>query len=471
MTQRRAVVFGVAALLVLAQLRFGAQDIVKLPARPGDPPGRVVIVDDQIFDAEAVVIDNRGFIRPRGATTDTRSFGWGGTTVGVKFLGWEGGVLPVEFEDAITQTQRDQFMRACAGWGRVAPVMCVVRTSQLGFIRATLTQSNPAVVTCSSNVGQFRDLVQYSINLPSACWNDRSLHHELGHAFGFVHEHQRPDRDAYVFIDTANVIPSLVGNFTLLGLREPLGPYDFGSVMHYPGNAFAVDSTKPTIIPQEGYGSFAASLGRASLPSDLDHQALREFYALEMRPLVRLSPAGSPTTRFDRTEFLAAMERLHAFYFSRYGLNRASGLSINGRPDFLGIATWIFDVYLGARSRGFLPEQAFGIVFADITQTDEWRGKHPGQAPLTRPSFAPLVNFDRTEFLDALQRLDAFYASAVGLQRPNGLSIANGPDFLGIATWIFDVYLSERLRGSSPNVAWTRVVNAIQDTDEWKRKH
>jgi hypothetical protein len=90
---------------------------------------------------------------------------------------------------------------------------------------------------------------------------------------------------------------------------------------------------------------------------------------------------------------------------------------------------------------------------------------------LTRPSFKPLINFDRGEFLDVLQRLDGFYRAPEGLQRPNGLSISGGPDFLGIATWVFDVYLNERLSGGSPTVAWTRVVNAIQTTDEWKRKH
>ena len=165
------------------------------------------------------------------------------------------------------------------------------------------------------------------------------------------------------------------------------------------------------------------------------------------------------------------MERLHAFYYGAMGLNRSGGLSINGRPDFQGIATWIFDVYLAARSRGFSAEQSFGMVVADITQTDEWRGKHPGQAPLTRPSFTPVVSFDRNEFLSALQQLDAFYAAREGLQRSNGLSISGGPDFLGIATWLFDVYLNERLRGGSTTVAWQRVVNAIQSTDEWRSKH
>jgi hypothetical protein len=70
-----------------------------------------------------------------------------------------------------------------------------------------------------------------------------------------------------------------------------------------------------------------------------------------------------------------------------------------------------------------------------------------------------------------LQRLDAFYAAPEGLRRPNGLSISGGPDFLGIATWVFDVYLNERLRGASANASWVRVINAIQATDEWKSKH
>ena len=112
-----------------------------------------------------------------------------------------------------------------------------------------------------------------------------------------------------------------------------------------------------------------------------------------------------------------------------------------------------------------------GPCVADITQTDEWLAKHPGLQPLTRPSFNPQVRFDRGEFLDVLQRLDGFYRAPEGLQRPNGLSISGGPDFLGIATWMFDVYLNERLSGGSPNVAWTRVVNAIQGTDEWRQKH
>ena len=103
--------------------------------------------------------------------------------------------------------------------------------------------------------------------------------------------------------------------------------------------------------------------------------------------------------------------------------------------------------------------------------TDEWRQKNPGRTPLTPSAFRPVISFGRDEFLDVLNRLDRFYAAPEGLQRPNGLSIAGGPDFLGIAAWIFDIYLNERLAGISPNGAWTVTENAIRATNEWRGKH
>jgi hypothetical protein len=153
------------------------------------------------------------------------------------------------------------------------------------------------------------------------------------------------------------------------------------------------------------------------------------------------------------------------------GLQRPQGLSIESRPDFLGIAQWIFDIYLPARSGGFSAQGAFDIVVAAITRTDEWRQKNPGRAPLTPAGFRAAVSLNRNEFLDVLNRLDRFYSAPEGLQRPNGLSISGGPDFLGIATWIFDIYLAERLNGISPNGAWTITENAIRATNEWRSKH
>jgi hypothetical protein len=195
------------------------------------------------------------------------------------------------------------------------------------------------------------------------------------------------------------------------------------------------------------------------------------LYGQQWRETGVAQPTEPVRTRFDRGDFLQAMERLHAFYMSRFGLHRPQGLSIDGRPDFNGIAQWIFDVYLPARASGFGADAAFDIVRASISRSEEWRQKNPDSIPLTPAGFTRTLGFDRTEFLDALNRLDRFYAAPEGLQRPEGLSIAGGPDFLGIAAWLFDIYLNQRLTGASPNAAWIITENAIRATDEWRSKH
>jgi tartrate-resistant acid phosphatase type 5 len=183
------------------------------------------------------------------------------------------------------------------------------------------------------------------------------------------------------------------------------------------------------------------------------------------------NPAFPAQAVFDRGDFLAAMNRLHQHYMAPEGLQRPNGLSIDGAPDFLGIAAWIFDVYLTCRSSGQGADDAWREVTARISQSDEWKAKHPGQASLTPRGCAAAIELDRSEFLQAMQRLDALYRAPEGLQRPGGLSIDGAPDFLGIAAWIFDVYLNARLAGRATDFAWTDVVRNIEASDEWKAKH
>lgn len=462
---------GVLTAVVMSGFMAGATAQERFqPRGPDVAPATYLHIDDEDLDVTGLEVsvdsDNLFRIRPQGAPVDSNSLNWN-----QKYNGWEAGVMPIEFAPDITQAHRDQFLRVCnQGWGSAALVLCIVRTSQNGYLHVTQLDDEGTASPCHSSLGQARRLVVYQLNLGTTCWSDATIYHEMGHAFGFWHEQQRPDRDTYLFIDTANVRPDAIGNFTKANLSDALGPYDFLSIMHYRSNAFAIDTTKPTMIPRSGYTSFANSMGTSSVPTANDRAAIANLYNHYLsRSLPVVFP--TPTTRFDRTDFLDAMERLHAFYFSRMGLGRPNGLSIDGKPDFQGIATWIFDLYLGARSAGISAEESFGIVVVDITQSAEWKSKHPGGTSGTRGSFTPAVRLDRNEFLDALQKLDRFYSAPEGLQRPNGLSISGGPDFLGIATWIFDVYLNERLRGGSATLAWQQVVNAIQATPEWRSKH
>ena len=82
-----------------------------------------------------------------------------------------------------------------------------------------------------------------------------------------------------------------------------------------------------------------------------------------------------PVAPLSRDEFLWILERLDSLYMSDYGLGRVDGLSIDGRPDFEGIAAWGFDVYLNARLEGQSVHRAWDRVLAAIAATAEWQSR------------------------------------------------------------------------------------------------
>jgi hypothetical protein len=72
-----------------------------------------------------------------------------------------------------------------------------------------------------------------------------------------------------------------------------------------------------------------------------------------------------------------AVAWLDDFYKAQDGLQRPGGLCGEGRPDYVGIGAWIFDVYLRHRLQGDTDEQSRDAVVNGIKQSPEWRGKHP----------------------------------------------------------------------------------------------
>jgi hypothetical protein len=76
--------------------------------------------------------------------------------------------------------------------------------------------------------------------------------HEIGHAIGLEHEHNRPDRDSYVNINM-NTVPSKdMVNFVKMGTNNGYnhGDFDFNSIMIY--SSYLYNSPIPTITKKNG---------------------------------------------------------------------------------------------------------------------------------------------------------------------------------------------------------------------------
>ena len=100
----------------------------------------------------------------------------------------------------------------------------------------------------------------------------RVLLHEIQHAIGIGHTHQRPDRDDYVDVKFDNVKSDAQQFFKKSKwIKTHNVAYNGRSMMHYTfkGGAFAIDNSKPTIVSKVCYilhtGWTKAIFSRASL--------------------------------------------------------------------------------------------------------------------------------------------------------------------------------------------------------------
>ncbi len=112
--------------------------------------------------------------------------------------------------------------------------------------------------------------------------------HEILHALGQYHEHTRCDRENFVTIDYAEIESGKEHNFYEAGSDAQgeecgddqavfdIGSYDFGSIMHYATDAFAVGSN-PTIIPIAPVPS-GVTIGQRSALSDEDVNTVDVLY-------------------------------------------------------------------------------------------------------------------------------------------------------------------------------------------------
>ena len=76
------------------------------------------------------------------------------------------------------------------------------------------------------------------------------------------------------------------------------------------------------------------------------------------------------------TEMTDTLKWLDTFYRSRDGLQRPTGIVVDGNVDYASISNWLFRNYLQARAQGATADEARESVAKQIRDTPEWKEKH-----------------------------------------------------------------------------------------------
>src|SRR6266545_650742 len=170
---------------------------------------------------------------------------------------WPGGIIPYVVVPEFVGV--DVLNDAMTAWEEVSNLRFVRRLS----VQSDYIEVRHAAERCHSAVGYGSGARELSC--APADFDKSSLIHELGHAAGLKHEHQRSDRQLYVRVLWDNVLDSAKGNFRLEANTRNSPTYDFASIMHYRDDGFSKNG-QPTLAPLVA----GTTLNWSSLPTQLD---------------------------------------------------------------------------------------------------------------------------------------------------------------------------------------------------------
>lgn len=142
---------------------------------------------------------------------------------------------------------QQRIVDAINDWNTQTPLKVLPRTGQPNYVQFVVSPEG----FCQSFIGMVGG--QQTIELGSGC-PKAAIVHEIGHAFGFMHEQSRQDRNRWLTVLYENVDTSSYLQFEQRTSSRDLSYYDYGSIMHYSNSGFSLDGnadleTVPQGIP------------------------------------------------------------------------------------------------------------------------------------------------------------------------------------------------------------------------------
>lgn len=156
---------------------------------------------------------------------------------------WPDGVVPYVIDEALPEGAAESVRAAISEWNAKTVITLTPRASETDFI--VFVQS----AGCRSYIGRKGGEQRVWSGGDGVDCGPGGMTHEIGHAIGLDHEHQRSDRDRYVTVAYSDIDPRRRQSYT--ASSRPAAAYDFRSTMHYSSNF--LESIPPGIeMPSAG---------------------------------------------------------------------------------------------------------------------------------------------------------------------------------------------------------------------------
>ncbi len=185
---------------------------------------------------------------------------------------WPKGI--VRYKVAGSLPNKGRVSQAIAHWERHSRIRFVpARPNDRSYLFFAPAQ-DPG--NCSTSVGYSGG--RQVLFLGSACQRGNVIH-EIGHVLGVAHEHMRSDQDRYIRIVSANIRSGTEDNFYAKPRKySDVGRYCYGSIMHYPRDAFSRNG-RDTIIPTDPNARIGQRIALASCDIALVERMYRTEYS------------------------------------------------------------------------------------------------------------------------------------------------------------------------------------------------